>query len=77
MGITLKAARVNVGMTQREAAEALGVSRETLQNYEAGKKFPSVPTIKKMEDLYKIPYANLIFFGCESRLKHRRKESPS
>lgn len=61
MGITLKAARVNVGMTQREAAEALGVSRETLQNYEAGKKFPSVPTIKKMENLYKIPYANLIF----------------
>lgn len=61
MGITLKAARVNVGMTQREAAEALDVSRETLQNYEAGKRFPSVPTIKKMEDLYKIPYANLIF----------------
>lgn len=61
MGITLKAARVNAGMTQREAAEALDVSRETLQNYEAGKRFPSVPTIKKMEDLYKIPYANLIF----------------
>ena len=61
MGSTLKAARVNVGMTQREAAEALDVSRETLQNYEAGKRFPSVPTIKKMEDLYKIPYANLIF----------------
>ncbi|MCI6086235.1 helix-turn-helix transcriptional regulator [Selenomonas sp.] len=61
MGITLKAARVNVGMTQREAAEVLGVSRETLQNYEAGKKFPSVPTIKRMEKLYKIPYADLIF----------------
>lgn len=61
MGITIKAARVNVGLTQREAAEAIGVSRETLQNYEAGKKFPSVPTIKKMEVLYKIPYANLIF----------------
>lgn len=66
MGITLKAARVNVGMTQRQAAEALGISRETLQNYEAGKNFPSVPIIKKIEDLYKIPYENLIF----SRLSH-------
>lgn len=75
MGITLKAARVNVGLTQREAAEAIGVSRETLQNYEAGKKFPSVPTIKKMEDLYKIPYANLIFSHADNALSVEKENT--
>jgi len=36
--ITLKAARVNAGLTQTEAAEKIGVSATTIQNWESGKK---------------------------------------
>jgi transcriptional regulator with XRE-family HTH domain len=61
MAITLRAARVNIGMTQTEAAKALGIGIATLQNYEAGKKYPNVLTLKKIEDLYGVPYAELIF----------------
>ncbi len=61
MAITLKAARVNAGMTQTEAAKALGIGTATLQNYEAGKKYPNILTLKKIEDLYGVPYAELIF----------------
>ena len=61
MGITLKSARVNIRMTQAEAAKKLGISVDTLGNYERGKSYPDVPIIKRMEDLYGIPYSELIF----------------
>lgn len=61
MAITLKSARVNKSLTQAEAAKILGISTETLSNYERGKSFPDVPVIKKMEDLYGLPYSEIIF----------------
>ena len=61
MGITLKSARVNKNLTQAEAAKKLEISVDTLSNYERGKSFPVVPIIKRMEDLYGIPYSDLIF----------------
>ena len=61
MAITLKSARVNCNLTQAEAAKILGISAETLSNYERGKSFPDVPIIKRMEDLYGLPYSELIF----------------
>lgn len=61
MAITLKSARVNKGLTQAEAAKMLGISTETLSNYERGRSFPDVPVIKRMEDLYDLPYSEIIF----------------
>ena len=61
MAITLKSARVNKNLTQAEAAKKLGISTYTLSNYERGKSFPDVPTIKRIEDLYGLPYSELIF----------------
>jgi len=58
---TLKAARANKQMNQRDAARALGISVETLSNWENGKTFPDVPNIKKIEDLYGVTYGDLIF----------------
>ena len=61
MGLTLKAARVNKNMTQVAAAREIGVSVDTLSNYERGASFPDVPTIKKIEMVYGVPYSELIF----------------
>ncbi len=61
MKITLKAARVNAGLSQSEAAEKLGISMSTMNNYEKGATFPDVPTIKKMEEVYGIGYDDIIF----------------
>lgn len=61
MAITLKSARVNKGLTQVNAAKLIGVTVDTLSNYERGKSFPDVPIIKKIEQVYGVPYNNLIF----------------
>ena len=61
MAITLKSARVNKGLTQVEASKIIGISVETLIKYEAGKTFPDVPIIKRIEEAYGVPYNDLIF----------------
>lgn len=61
MAITIKAGRVNVGLTQEKAAKELGISRATLQSYEAGKTIPDIEMGKKMAALYKTSVDELIF----------------
>ena len=61
MAITLKAARVNKNLTQKQAAELLGVTVEVIGNWERGITFPKIPMIKKIEQLYGLPYSEIIF----------------
>lgn len=61
MLITLKAARINKGYDQNEAARQIGVSPDTLSNYEKGKTFPDVPILKKIEEVYNIKYDDINF----------------
>lgn len=64
MGIekfTLKTARDRARLSQVDAANALGISVDTLSNYERGKSFPDVLMLKKIEALYGVSYSQLIF----------------
>lgn len=61
MKLTLKALRVNKGLTQGQAAKAIGVSEYTWSNYERGRTFPDVPTIKSIEKTFDVKYDNIIF----------------
>lgn len=61
MKITLKAARVNAGLTQKGAATRLGVSNKTLCSWENGVTIPNVQQVDSMCDLYGVAYDNLIF----------------
>lgn len=53
--ITYAAARVNVGLKQKDAAKLLGISEKTLIGYESGKVMPQWNRHKEMADLYGIP----------------------
>ena len=44
--------RDEAGITQEAAAEALGISAHTIQNFEAGKREPKISLAFKMADLY-------------------------
>lgn len=59
--MTLKAARVNAGLSQIEAANKIGVTRETLGNWERGKSYPNALNIKQIEVIYSVKYDNIIF----------------
>ncbi len=61
MTITLKAARVNKGLTQLEAAKLLKVSKDTVGNWERGKSYPNMKNIKEIEKVYGVSYDDLIF----------------
>lgn len=63
--ITLAAARVNAGFTQEMACRLIGVSKNTLISWEAGKRIPNPELIKKIEEVYNISYNNLIFFNLK------------
>jgi len=59
--VTLKAARVNANLTQKEAGELLGVTKDTVFNWENGRSFPSVKLIPKIEHIYNVSYDDIIF----------------
>lgn len=61
MKLTLRAARINKGFKQTEAAELLGVKESTLSRYERGMSFPDVSVLKKIEEVYSVNYNDLIF----------------
>lgn len=64
--ISLKAARVNAGLSQKEAAKKLDVSNKTLGSWESGATMPSVDKIDAICDLYGIPYDNINFLPNDS-----------
>lgn len=75
MGMTLKAARINVGLTQKEAAHRIGVRVETLSKYEKGKTFPNVPVLKQIETVYGIEYKDLVFLPDNYPLRVRNAKN--
>lgn len=62
MAITLKAARVNAGFTQKEVANHLKISKGTLASYEMYRTVPSVDLAQKIANLYGLDVDKIIFF---------------
>lgn len=64
--ISLEAARVNVGLSQKDAAKALRISNKTLHNWENGNSCPSAKYIDAICDLYKMSYDDIKFIPNDS-----------
>ena len=62
---TLKTAREIRHLTQEEAAKRIGISTDTLGNYERGKSYPDIPVLRNIEKVYGIPYEQLIFLPLD------------
>jgi DNA-binding XRE family transcriptional regulator len=76
MKLTLKAARVNVGLTQEEVAKSLKKSKNTIVNYEKGKSSPGIETGKALASLYGVSVDDLIFLpnNCALSTENERRE---
>lgn len=60
--ITLRAARVNLGLTLKEAAKEFNINHETLGNYERDSSNIPRSFFIRIENVYGIPVDH-IFFG--------------
>lgn len=73
MKLTLKAARVNAGYTQKEVANIIGINYQTLGRYEKNSSDISIGTLKKIISLYNVDTDN-IFLGPTSEISEKRKK---
>lgn len=76
MKMTLRAARVNAGMTLVASSKQLSVNKDTLSKYERDSSNIPRSLLVKIENLYNVN-ANDIFFGNESeffRIKRKVTE---
>lgn len=64
--ISLAAARVNAGLTQRQVAETLGVNVKTVWQWENGVAVPNSKYIDPLCELYKMSYNHINFLGKSS-----------
>lgn len=60
IGSKLKNARNKKGITQEKAAELLGVSRQTISNWENNKSYPDIISVIKMSDIYSVSLDHLL-----------------
>lgn len=61
MKITLKALRVLYGLSQKEAANLVGIYDKTWFNYENGKNIPDFDNVQKILDKFDVKLEDLAF----------------
>lgn len=74
MKITLKAARVNAGLTQLEVAKKLRKNKQTIVNWEMGRSLPDVANFAALCSLYGAD-GNEIFLSKLSAKSESNRES--
>lgn len=52
IGEQLRNARTNSGMSQESLAEFMGVSRQTISNWETSRSYPDIERVMRLADLY-------------------------
>ncbi len=60
IGAIIRKVRNEKGLTQEEAAEALGISRQTISNWERGRSYPDILSVIRMSDLYGVSLDRLL-----------------
>lgn len=56
----LRSARENLGLSQKDVAEKIGVAKSTYSLYESGNREPNVQTIKKIADVLDVSADRLL-----------------
>lgn len=69
IGTKLKNARNKAELTQEEIAEKIGVSRQTISNWENNKSYPDIISVIKLSDIYSISLDALLKED-ENMIKH-------
>lgn len=60
IGTKLKNARAKSGLTQEKVAEEIGVTRQSMSNWENGRSYPDIVSVIKLSDLYSVSLDELL-----------------
>ena len=60
IGEKLREARVAAGQTQEKVAETIGVSRQTISNWENNRSYPDIISVLSLSDLYHVSLDTLL-----------------
>lgn len=60
IGSKIKKSRTDAKITQEQAAEALGISRQTISNWENEKSYPDIISVIELSSLYCISLDDLL-----------------
>ena len=60
IGTKLKQSRTRAGLTQEAVAETIGVSRQTISNWENNHSYPDIVSVIKLSDLYAVSLDSLL-----------------
>ena len=60
IGVLIRNARNAAKLSQEQAAESLGVSRQTVSNWETGKTYPDIISVIRMSELYSVSLDHLL-----------------
>ena len=74
IGVKLKEARLQAGLTQENVAEEIQVTRQTISNWETEKSFPDIVSVIKLRTLYNISLDKLLK-GDEEMIEHLEKST--
>jgi len=69
IGEVLKQARAAIGLSQEEVAEKVGVSRQTISNWENGRSYPDISYVMALSDVYDLTLDSLLK-GDSEMIKH-------
>ena len=73
-GEKLKAARVRTDLTQEAVAKRIGVSRQSLSNWENDRTYPDLASVLKLSDLYGLSLDDLLREDMELRRRMDEKK---
>ncbi len=76
MGEKIRQARKDVGMTQKELADALGVSESFISQYETGKREPKRQTLIKLASALKLSSPAYFFFDPVPDPEEEKSSAP-
>jgi transcriptional regulator with XRE-family HTH domain len=76
IGNTILKMRKTRGISQQDAAEALGITQSYLSLLECGKKTPSISLLERAEYYFKVPMAILMWSSLkENQVSLNKRES--
>ena len=61
MKISLRALRINAGLTLKHACNKLGISTEPLRSYEHNKTHPDFKRLSEILSLYNVKYGDVVY----------------